>query len=104
VLFGECEKVVVGVPAQGSVGHIHESEKRCGNSGTLSRQPRRVAIPWAAHLDRFGGESRDQVETPVRGRMHSPTTNASCTRCHVVEHRANMVMGAAKFSHHSGLK
>jgi hypothetical protein len=54
------------------------------------------------HLDRFGGEARDQVKAPVRGCIHLPITVASCPRCHIVEHRENMVMPAAKSGHYSG--
>src|ERR1700730_8694893 len=101
MLFGECEKVVVGVRAQGSFGHIHESEKRCGDSRTLSRQRCCVASPWTAHLYSFGSEAGHEIKTPVRGRMHSPTT-ASCARCHVVEHRVNVVLRSPKSEHNLG--
>jgi hypothetical protein len=102
VVFGECEKVAVGVCTQGSLGHIYEGEKRSGDSGTLSRQHCSVPILWAAHLDRFGGEAGDQVNAPVRGCIHSPMIVASCPRCHVVEHRANVMMRSAKSGHYPG--
>jgi hypothetical protein len=104
MLFGECEKVVVGIRAQWSLGHIHESEERHDDSRTLSRQRCCVSIPWAAQHYRFGGEAGHEVETPVRGRTHSPTTVASCARCHVVEHRVNMVMRSPKSEHNPGLE
>jgi hypothetical protein len=101
MLFGECEKVIVRINTQWSLGHVYESEERRGDSGTLSRQRCCVPIPWAAHLYRFGGEAGHKVKTPVRGRMHSPTT-AFCARGHVVEHRVNMVMRSPKSEHNPG--
>jgi hypothetical protein len=80
----------------------HESEKRCSYSGTLGRQGCCVASPWAAQFYRFGGEAGHKVKTPVRGRMHSPPTFASCARCHVVEHRVNVDMRSAKSEHNPG--
>jgi hypothetical protein len=83
MLFGECEKVVIGICTQWPFSHIHKSEESRGDSSTFSRQRRRLAIPWATHLYRFRGEARHEVKTSVRGREHSPTTDASCTWCHV---------------------
>jgi hypothetical protein len=77
------------------LGPIYDSEECRGDSSTLSRQRCCVPIPRAAHLYRFGGEAGHQVKTPVRGRVHSPTT-AFCARGPVVEHRVNMVMRSPK--------
>jgi hypothetical protein len=81
MLFGECEKVVAksvaAIPAPSAA-----------NVGVCPFLGPHISIV-------FGGEAGHQAKTPVRGRVHSPTT-AFFARGHVVEHRVNMDMRSPK--------